>query len=364
MASQNLRIQPGSTILVTGANGFVGSHVVNEILKHGYKVRGCTRNATRDAWMSELFGSNFEIFEVKDFAAKDAYKDAIRGVFGVAHVASNVYESPDPNVVIPAAKANIVNMLETASKEQSVKAVTYCSSQAAVFFNILNKPYTVDENTWNDEAVQLAWRDEPYDKDPARAGQVYAASKVEAEKAALEWVKENKPHFVYNAVLPNCNFGEILSIKGQGYRSSALMMYLLWNGNAMGAHMVPPCWYVDPVDTGLIHLASLIYEDVKDERLFAFGEQFTWQAIQDVFRKEYPDRKFDAQIPDMGKDIGKVPNERAAELLKRLGKNGFSTLEEGVKKGAAQIVQLENEGYKLNITGSSKDIAAAMGITA
>jgi hypothetical protein len=32
---------------------------------------------------------------------------------------------------------------------------------------------------------------------------VYGASKVEGERFAHKWVKENNPHYVFNAVLPN-----------------------------------------------------------------------------------------------------------------------------------------------------------------
>jgi hypothetical protein len=35
---------------------------------------------------------------------------------------------------------------------------------------------------------------------------VYGPSKTQAEQALLEFVKEQKPHFVTNAILPNANF--------------------------------------------------------------------------------------------------------------------------------------------------------------
>jgi nucleoside-diphosphate-sugar epimerase len=56
-------------------------------------------------------------------------------------------------------------------------------------------------DTWNDEAVKAAWDENT----PAEAKPfiIYGASKTEGEKAAWEWVKENKPGFTFNAVLPN-----------------------------------------------------------------------------------------------------------------------------------------------------------------
>lgn len=45
--------------------------------------------------------------------------------------------------------------------------------------------------------------------EPERAGIVYAASKAQGEKAAWEWVRQHKPHFTFNAVLPNLNIGNV-----------------------------------------------------------------------------------------------------------------------------------------------------------
>lgn len=43
----------------------------------------------------------------------------------------------------------------------------------------------------------------------SRKWTVYGASKAQGEQAAWEWVKENKPSFTFNAVLPNANFGRV-----------------------------------------------------------------------------------------------------------------------------------------------------------
>lgn len=56
-------------------------------------------------------------------------------------------------------------------------------------------------DTWNDAAVKAAWDENT----PAEAKPyiIYGASKTEGERAAWNWVKENKPGFAFNAVLPN-----------------------------------------------------------------------------------------------------------------------------------------------------------------
>lgn len=78
-------IPPGSTVLVTGANGYIGSHVADQLIQAGYLVRGTSRDATKTAWMSELFDTKygkdkFEAVVVKDMAESGAYDEACKGM--------------------------------------------------------------------------------------------------------------------------------------------------------------------------------------------------------------------------------------------------------------------------------------------
>ena len=44
------------TAAVVGGTGFVGSHVISQLLTCGYKVRSSTRNPSEAKWLSELPG--------------------------------------------------------------------------------------------------------------------------------------------------------------------------------------------------------------------------------------------------------------------------------------------------------------------
>lgn len=48
-------IRPGDTVLVTGATGFIGSHVIDQLLARGIKVRGTVRSLEKGAWVEKLF---------------------------------------------------------------------------------------------------------------------------------------------------------------------------------------------------------------------------------------------------------------------------------------------------------------------
>lgn len=120
--------------------------------------------------------------------------------------------SPDPNKVIPEVLAGVNEALKSAAKEPSVKRFVYTSSSTAATRVILNKEFAVTANTWNDLDMEDAWAPPPYKDD--RKWAVYGSSKTEAEKALWEFVKNQKPAFVTNSILPNTNFGKIL-VKGQ-----------------------------------------------------------------------------------------------------------------------------------------------------
>ena len=78
-------IAPGSLILVTGANGYVASHVVDQLLEAGYKVRDTVRDPKKSSWMHERFNEkygsgNFEIVVVEEMTAPDAFDEATKGI--------------------------------------------------------------------------------------------------------------------------------------------------------------------------------------------------------------------------------------------------------------------------------------------
>jgi GDP-D-mannose dehydratase len=152
-------IQKGDIVLVTGATGYIGSHVVEELLAAGYKVRGTSRTKDKAAYLTNVmdkkFGKgNLEIVEVPDMIADDAYTDAVKGVSGIVHLASIVTFSSDPEEVIPPTVKGTLNVLEAATTEPKVKSIVYTSSSTAALSPVANEKIIVTKDTWNDAAVE------------------------------------------------------------------------------------------------------------------------------------------------------------------------------------------------------------------
>lgn len=74
----------GSWILVTGANGYVASHVIDQLLRLGYNARGTVRDAQKSSWLTSYFSkkypdAKFELVEVKDLTSAEALTKAAEG---------------------------------------------------------------------------------------------------------------------------------------------------------------------------------------------------------------------------------------------------------------------------------------------
>ncbi|CAK1360030.1 Aldehyde reductase 2 [Cercospora beticola] len=325
---QDRALPKGSLILVTGASGYIGSHVVNEALAAGYKVRGTARSQEKAENTKKIFNNNpdYSTTIVEDFQHDGTFDEAVKGVNAVIHVASDTSFGYDPNDVIPSTKAGVLSILKSAAKESSVKRFVLTSSSAAVLLPKLNKEFTVSKDDWNQEALNLAWAPPPYTQE--RAYPVYAASKTEGEKALWQFVKEQKPHFVTNAVLPNFNMGTILPHGNGG--ATGLAIPSLFKGKIPP---IGPQYMIDVVDDARIHvIAAALDSSLQNERIFAFNVNFNWTDIINAIKKHYPDAEGLAKAPENeGRDLSKVPNELGAELLKKYyGQDGYKPFEQSI----------------------------------
>ncbi|OAP63208.1 hypothetical protein AYL99_02435 [Fonsecaea erecta] len=330
-------IPAGTLVVVSGANGFIASHVVDQLLLAGYRVRGTVRNCHKSAWLNDYFGDKygsgkFELIEVPEMAEKGAFDEAVKGASGFIHTATPVMVSYDPNEGVPIVVSGTLNALKAAAREPSIKRFVLTSSSTAAISPKPNVELSADETTWNDEAVKAAWAPPPYEGEQRKLD-VYSASKTQGEQAAWKFMKEEKPGYVLNTVLPNCNMGLVLSPEHQGAPSTVGWLKALWN-EFKGQETLafnPPQYYVNVQDNARVHVGALICPDVQGERLFAFAYPFNWNDILAIYRKLYPEHKFMEDLPDLGRDLSKIANERAEKIVKRFGRPGWTNLEDTIR---------------------------------
>ena len=225
MSSSNTAIAPGSWILVTGASGFLASHLISQFLKRGFKVRGTVRDVEKASWLiqgplkSYTANRDFELVAVPALGVEGAFDEAIKGIAAVCHTAFVTNIVPDPNEVITPTVKGVQSILDAARREPSVKRVVFTGSalnSSALSQGVDNG--TVGRDSWNDAVLEAAWAPPPYGLSHAMAN--YAASKVAAEKEVWRYVEEEKSNlpFTVNVVSPAGITGEPLNkthIEGQ-----------------------------------------------------------------------------------------------------------------------------------------------------
>ncbi|CAH0059090.1 unnamed protein product [Clonostachys solani] len=336
-------VPPGGLVLVTGVNGYIAGVVAKAFLDHGYKVKGTVRSVSKYGWMPSYFGPSFSLVEVPDIHANNAFSEAVKGVDGIAHVAASLDMSPDPTIVDRTVKSTI-RLLEVASKEPTVKRVVLTSSANACLDQIAGTSYKMTADIYNVGAIEeskQAWNGE----DPMRRGKViYAASKALSEMKAFEWVRDSKPSFVFNSVVPNFNMGAPVAPDKLGFGSNSAILAALLRGQSSLLAMFGSEWYVHVGDTALLHLGALTVEDVQNERLFAMAGPFSWGAVLDIIRRRFPEKEGSLPVVhEAAIDIGEVDNYRSVEALQKLGKDGFKSLEDAVVETLEAVIAAEGQ---------------------
>ena len=125
-----------SKALITGANGFVGSHLTEYLLQEGYGVRCLVRKTGNLRWLQGL-EVEYAFGDVRD---KDSLKGAIQGCDYVFHIAG-VTRGDNAELYFQANTLGTKNLLEVCLNENpNLKRLVYISSQAAAGPNPDSKP--------------------------------------------------------------------------------------------------------------------------------------------------------------------------------------------------------------------------------
>lgn len=225
----------------------------------------------------------------------------------------------------------MTNVLKAAAMHPTVKRFVYTSSSASAVLPKPNTKFSFGPETWNNEAIDLAWKPPPYTAE--RGFATYAASKTQAEKACWAFMEKEKPQFVLNCVLPNFNMGPILHHAQPASTGGAIKG--VWNNQKAGIEMMQglgPQWMINVVDDARLHVAGLIYQDVEKERLMGFADTITYHKTLKRMRKIDPKRELPEPMEGEGEDLSTVDTKRSVELLKRWGQNGWTSFDETLRQ--------------------------------
>lgn len=117
--------------LVTGGAGFIGSNIVEELLKKGYNVRVLDNFATGKRENLKEFEKNIELIE-GDIRSFHIVQQAVKGIDVILHQAALPSVPRSIKDPITSNEVNVVgtlNILE-AAKENGVKRIVYASSSS------------------------------------------------------------------------------------------------------------------------------------------------------------------------------------------------------------------------------------------
>ncbi|MBC1543961.1 NAD-dependent epimerase/dehydratase family protein [Listeria cossartiae] len=295
-----------NNVLVTGGTGFLGMHIIFQLLQKGYRVKTTVRSLkSKDNVIKILKNNGITDFTQLSFVeldlSKDAgWKEAMLDCEYVLSVASPVFfgKFKNEDELIRPAIDGITRILK-AAKAAKVKRVVMTSNFGAIGFSNSDKTSITTEAFWTDEF--------------AKGLSAYEKSKLIAEKEAWKFMG-NETELEFATINPVAIFGPSQSSHVSG--SFDLLKNLL-NGSMKRVINIP-LNVVDVRDVADLHIRAMITKEANGERFIASADgEISMEDIAHLLRQKRPDL------------VSKMPQKtlpniaiRAAALFNKHAKEG------------------------------------------
>lgn len=278
-------------VLVTGGSGFIGGHVILELLAHGHLVRTTVRSLDREeavrASLAEAgmtAGGALE-FVPADLTGDEGWPDAMDGVDHVIHVASPVmpgHVEDEQSLIVPA-REGALRVLR-AARDGGVRRVVLTSAFHAVAWGHPHDDHVFTEKDWT-------VLDGP-------GTDAYGRSKTLAEQAAWDFVAAEGEGLELTTMLPVAVMGPVVGAKVSGANH---VVQRLLTGQVPGLlNIYFPV--VDVRDIAAAHVTAMTAPGAAGERFLLAGDSpLSMGEIADTLRTR------------IGQAAARVPTESIAD---------------------------------------------------
>uniref|UniRef100_A0A0W0EU39 NAD(P)-binding domain-containing protein n=1 Tax=Moniliophthora roreri TaxID=221103 RepID=A0A0W0EU39_MONRR len=173
-------------VLVTGATGFIGSHIVSQLLEKNIKVRAVVRSTSKVKTIFPNAGSQLEVVEIPSLL--DDHTEALKGVSAVIHTAvPGFFNGASNEETLRGAYAGALNIVNQAIS-LGIKKIIVTGTYVNLFDTDFKQAYGDKVITEKDfGSIELA-DIKPEEQD---AVFVYQAAKTVADKRLLQIAREN-----------------------------------------------------------------------------------------------------------------------------------------------------------------------------
>ena len=277
-------------VLVTGATGYIASHVIKELLEKNYSVRGTVRSLKspkcQDLKKNNIFGLKGQSIELVEanLNTNEGWSEALSQCDYLIHMASPVPKGDsyfNDTSIIDTALNGTRSVLEAASGV--VKKVVMTSSSAAIMFpeGTMNDSFNynappITEETWSKVEGTL------------KTIGAYPVSKTKAELFAWDFCKSQAEEkaFDLTTINPTVVIGPLLSSK---IRALSLSFPYFAASGKIGS--LPkrriPLPYVDVRDVACAHVESLKNPKTNGERYILHNGYFDLADALQELKEEF-----------------------------------------------------------------------------